>query len=119
MNAPADAAIRVREILDASVVARLHADVAEASALPNATYTSEEWLELERRHLMWPMWMLAGFESQVPGPGDALPVTVAGCPIVLLRQRDGTITAFHNVCRHRGAVIVAEPCRKLAALTCP
>ncbi|MBT5432122.1 MAG: aromatic ring-hydroxylating dioxygenase subunit alpha [Alphaproteobacteria bacterium] len=109
----------VRTMLGEEALARLRADVSQGSALPNIAYTSAAWLELERRHLMWPMWMLAGFESQVRDPGDTLPVTVAGCPIVLVRQRDGELAAFHNVCRHRGAVIVTEPCRNLATLTCP
>ena len=110
---------RVRELLGEPALERLHADVAGGSGLPNLAYISAEWHDLERRHLMFPLWMLAGFESQIPDIGDALPVTVAGCPIVLLRQHDGGIRAFHNVCRHRGAVIVTEPCRGLAALTCP
>ena len=94
---------------------RLHA----GSALPNVAYTSREWLELERTRLMWSMWMLAGFESQIPETGDCLPVRVAGCPIVLVRGHDGGVAAFHNVCRHRGAVIVTECRRRLGALTCP
>ncbi|MEM7120341.1 MAG: aromatic ring-hydroxylating dioxygenase subunit alpha [Pseudomonadota bacterium] len=110
---------RVRELLGEAALVRLHADVADGSGLPNVAYTSSEWLDLERRHLMFGMWMLAGFDDQIPDPGDALPVTVAGCPLILVRQRDGAIRAFHNVCRHRGAVIVTEPCKGLAALTCP
>lgn len=110
---------RVQQLLGTDALQGLHADVASGSALPNVAYTSQEWLELERRHLMWPMWMLAGFESQIAGAGDALPVTVAGCPIVLVRQRNGEVRAFHNVCRHRGAVIVPRACKGLAALTCP
>ena len=110
---------RIADMLGTEALERLHADVEEESALPNIAYTSEKWLELERRHLMWPMWMPAGFESRIPEAGDALPVRVAGCPIVLVRRHDGSVAAFHNVCRHRGAVIVSEPSKKLAAFICP
>lgn len=109
----------VAKLLGDKALEGLRGDVSQGRGLPNVAYTSHAWLELERRHLMWPMWMLAGFESQIPKHGDALPVTVAGCPIVLVRGRDGAISAFHNVCRHRGAVIVTQPCKGLAALTCP
>ena len=34
-------------------------------------------------------------------PGDAIPVTVGDNPIVLVRNQDNSIKAFHNVCRHR------------------
>ncbi|MBN36505.1 MAG: hypothetical protein CMM46_17345 [Rhodospirillaceae bacterium] len=118
-SADRTAASRVTDILGAEALIRLHAGVDDGSALPNVAYTSNDWLELERRHLIWPMWMLVGFESQILAPGDALPVRVAGCPIVLVRHHDGSIGAFHNVCRHRGAVIVTEPCSRLAAFTCP
>jgi len=107
------------ELLGDDALARLRAETSQGRGLPNMAYTSDTWLEHERRHLMWPMWMLAGFESQISEPGDALPVTVAGCPIVMVHRRDGGIAAFHNVCRHRGAVIVTEPCKGLATLTCP
>ncbi len=108
-----------RELLGEAALAGLRADVSQGHGLPNMAYTSDAWLEHERRHLMWPMWMLAGFESQIPDPGDAVPVSVAGCPLVLVRSHGGKIAAFHNVCRHRGAVIVTEPCKGLATLTCP
>ncbi len=110
---------RVADLLGAGALRRLRAGVEEGAALPNVAYTSGEWLDLERRHLMWPLWMLAGFEDQIPNRGDALPVHVAGCPVVLVRRHDGAIGAFHNVCPQRGAVIAAGPRSGLAALTCP
>ena len=114
-----DVTSSVVALLGAEGLAGLRAEVGQGRGLPNVAYTSEDWLALERRHLMWPMWMLAGFESQIPDAGEALPVTVAGCPIVLVRRREGAIAAFHNVCRHRGAVIVPQACKGLATLTCP
>ena len=40
-------------------------------------------------------------------------------PLVILRDNDGEIRVFHNVCRHRGAVIVPEKCSGQRVLTCP
>jgi choline monooxygenase len=40
-------------------------------------------------------------------------------PIVVVRDRNDIIRAFHNVCSHRGTKIVAEPCRRLSMLVCP
>jgi phenylpropionate dioxygenase-like ring-hydroxylating dioxygenase large terminal subunit len=49
----------------------------------------------------------------------ATPSTIlAGLPIVLVRQRDGSIRGFHNVCRHRGCLLVTEPQAARPLLTC-
>jgi choline monooxygenase len=40
-------------------------------------------------------------------------------PLLLLRDNDGAVRVFHNVCRHRGAVMVDKPCRGQRMLTCP
>ena len=89
------------------------------SGLPNHCYTSDEWLRAERERLFARTWMLAGFQHDIPRPGDVQPVTVAGMPLLLLRDREGEVRCFHNVCRHRGTTLVDGPCRSLQALTCP
>jgi len=47
-----------------------------------------------------------------------VPVLVAGAPIILAND-NGTIRAFHNVCRHRGAQLVSEKCTKRRTILCP
>ncbi|MBT6511580.1 MAG: Rieske (2Fe-2S) protein, partial [Rhodospirillaceae bacterium] len=89
------------------------------TCLPNACYTDAEWLKLENERLFARTWMYAGCLDQLAQPGDAFPTTIGGKPVLLVHGRDGEIRAFHNVCRHRGAVLVDKPCKGLAALTCP
>ena len=64
-------------------------------------------------------WVFVGFAHAMRNPGDVVPVTVAGQPLVLVRGRDGEIRAFHNVCRHRGTTLVSEACHVDRLLTCP
>ena len=117
---PDDEALgRLERLIGRDALERIEAPLEEAGALPNAAYTSDAFLELENERLFARGWTLAGCAHQIPGPGDGLPVTVAGLPLILLRNREGEIRAFHNVCRHRGAQILAEPCRGKPALTCP
>lgn len=52
-------------------------------------------------------WLVAARADEIPQPG-ALPREVAGRPIVLTRDEAGAIAAFHNVCQHRGALVVAQ-----------
>jgi phenylpropionate dioxygenase-like ring-hydroxylating dioxygenase large terminal subunit len=44
-----------------------------------------------------------GLSCLLPNPGDWMTHDYAGIPILLVRRADGTLGAFLNVCRHRGA----------------
>ena len=112
--------MNVDDVFDAKFRERLAKPTGEGgTCLPNACYTSKDWLALENERLFARTWVYAGCLDQVPEPGDVLPTTIAGSPIILLHDRDGEIRAFHNVCRHRGAVIVDEACKAQTVLTCP
>ncbi|HLY58507.1 MAG TPA: aromatic ring-hydroxylating dioxygenase subunit alpha [Stellaceae bacterium] len=71
--------------------------------LPSEFYTSAEIFALEKERIFSREWVCVGRESDLPGPGDSLVVDVAGESIVVLRNEDGQLRAFYNVCRHRGA----------------
>jgi len=104
---------------DAETLRSFDAPDGRGRGLPNHCYTSAEWLARENTRLFARTWMLAGFCHDVPDRGDACPIEVAGMPLLLLRDNDGAIRVFHNVCRHRGAVMVAQPCKGRRLLTCP
>src|SRR3546814_10355258 len=40
-------------------------------------------------------------------------------PLLLLRDHDGALRVFHNVCSHRGLRLVTEPCRARGLIRCP
>ena len=48
-------------------------------------------------------WVPVCVADEVREPGDFLVVEVAGRSLIVCRNRDGELRAFHNVCRHRGA----------------
>ncbi|HXA69427.1 MAG TPA: aromatic ring-hydroxylating dioxygenase subunit alpha [Stellaceae bacterium] len=102
-----DAARRVRE------------PIKTARPLAGAAYTSEAYHRLEMERVLGRSWTGVGFAHQVPNPGDAIPVTAAGLPAIVLRDRAGEIRVFHNVCRHRGSVILSEPVSGQPTLRCP
>ena len=97
---------------------RLDRPVAEGSALPNLAYTCPDYYQLEQQTLLHGNWVFAGFAHQLHTVGDMQPVEVAGQPLVLVRDENATIRAFHNVCRHRGAKLVSE-CRNSRKFVCP
>lgn len=67
-----------------------------------------------RRH-----WIYVGVEPQVAEPGDCFVYTFGNDSIVIARHDDGTIRAFHNVCRHRGARLVADDVTSVGNIVCP
>jgi len=90
-----------------------------AHGLPPEAYTSDAFFAVEKERLFAQAWVFAGFAHELAKAGDAVPVTVAGQPLVLLRDRDGGMRAFHNVCRHRGALLVDAPGNVGRVITCP
>ena len=74
--------------------------------LPRAAYVAPDWFSCEQA-TVWAMnWVMLGRVADLP-KGRMRAVQVAGAPVLVCRDAKGTITAFHNVCRHRGA----ELCR--------
>ncbi len=92
---------------------------AVARGLPPAAYTSEAFFELECERLFARTWVFAGFVQDVAQTGDVWPTLVAGKPVMLVRSDSHTVRAFHNVCRHRGHLLVDEPCREVRKIVCP
>ena len=81
-------------------------------------YTSRAYMEAEQRDL-WPhVWLLAGFESDLPEPGSYFTHEVGRESVVVLRQEDGEIRAFHNVCMHRGNRLIEPGMGKVRGITC-
>ncbi len=106
-------------MLDISLFDQFDQPDAVRHGLPALAYTSDDFLGLENRHLFSKHWVLAGFAHELTKPGDLQPVQVAGLPLFLLRDGDGEIRAFHNVCRHRNLKLVdaAGNCGKM--IRCP
>jgi phenylpropionate dioxygenase-like ring-hydroxylating dioxygenase large terminal subunit len=71
--------------------------------LPAEAYTSENWYERERKELFGKTWAFAGMVEDVKDPGDYITVQSGNASLVVLRDMNGRLRAFHNVCRHRGA----------------
>ncbi len=75
--------------------------------LPREAYLGDEAFRREREAICFREWFCVGREEEVPAPGDYLLVEVAGECLLLVRDRDGTLRAHYNVCRHRGSQLVA------------
>jgi Rieske 2Fe-2S family protein len=88
-------------------------------ALPQQFYNDPDVLAFDRESVFGTSWLLAGFEAEVPDPGSAMVFAVGRGSVIVLRDRDGTLRAFHNTCRHRGSQIMPAGSTKISRLTCP
>jgi phenylpropionate dioxygenase-like ring-hydroxylating dioxygenase large terminal subunit len=78
------------------------------SVMSRDVYTDPVRFELERDRVLARHWLIAGRSSQVADPGDWITFEGHGETVVITRQSDGSLAAFHNVCQHRGPAIVGE-----------
>ena len=74
--------------------------------LPPTAYTTADWFEQEQATLFGPRWALVGSTDDLASPGDYVTAVVGKAPLVVIRGDDGELRAFHNLCRHRGMVLL-------------
>jgi nitrite reductase/ring-hydroxylating ferredoxin subunit len=67
-----------------------------------------EFYELEREAIFKRAWLNVGRVELLPRTGSYFTkeLAVANTSIIVVRDRDGTVRAFHNICRHRGNKLV-------------
>lgn len=86
--------------------------------IPSSRYTDPAFFEQERQK-MWPrVWQFAAREEELPEPGDYIVYENVGRSFIIMRQDDGSVRAFGNVCMHRGRKLKTED-GWTAQLQCP
>lgn len=103
-------------------IAELRANVsvpfARARAMPKAVYTSAAFAKAEQEHIFARDWLCAGRADALAEPGDYLTMTIAGEPVIILRDRDGALRGMSNVCRHRMSTLL-EGRGNVRSIVCP
>ena len=91
------------------------------AGLPRSWYTDAALYELELENIWTKQWVYLCRAETLETPLAYRTFTLGTQPILLLRDGDGLLRAFHNVCRHRGSVLCSEPSGRLNAklLVCP
>ncbi len=90
----------------------------EAQPLPAPVYTSQEWYDKEMETIFFKEWLQVTRLEEIPKPGDYVRIDIAGEPLIVLRDNDGTIRTLSASCRHRSSELVEGKgnCRRLV---CP
>ena len=103
----------------AAVAGGVDCDIEQARGIANGAYTQPGFLAYERDQVFAPTWACIGVGHDVVMPGDVKPIDFMGLPLILLRDADGGVHVFHNVCSHRGVRLVEQPMRVKRTLVCP
>ncbi|MBR9827133.1 MAG: aromatic ring-hydroxylating dioxygenase subunit alpha [Oceanospirillales bacterium] len=93
--------------------------LAEAAGMPNTVYIDDSLFELERDEVLGKTWAAIGYSSDLPNNGFAKPVDFMGLPLAIMRNRDGEFNVFHNVCSHRGMILLTEETEVEGMVRCP
>ena len=91
----------------------------EARGLPNEHYISEAVYQEEKHQVLFKNWASLDVGKSIPDAGDAKPIDFMGMPLLIVRDRDGSIGVFQNTCRHRGMILVSEPTKIRGVIACP
>jgi Rieske 2Fe-2S family protein len=76
--------------------------------LPGNTYTDPTIFELEQENIFEKMWFCAVRSADLPDAGNFRTVQIGRESVLVTRSRDGSLRAFLNICRHRGAKLCVE-----------
>lgn len=91
--------------------------VDEVVAIPASNYTDEDRFEQEKERIFKRLPLMVAPSCELPEPGCYKAMDIAGIPVLVTRQKDGTAQAFLNSCTHRGNP-VAQGSGKATRFTC-
>ena len=92
--------------------------LAQGYTLPASWYTDPDVLALEHERIFRRSWQYVGRADQVAKAGDYFSCRAGDVPLVVLRDREGALRAFVNVCRHRAHEVV-QGAGTRSSLQCP
>ena len=92
---------------------------AVARALPPWVYRHPEMTRLELERILKPSWQIACHINSIPNPGDYLTLEIGPESVLVLRNRERQVVAFHNVCRHRGTRLLDGQGQCPSHIVCP
>jgi choline monooxygenase len=80
---------------------------AVSPALETRLYRDPEVLEQEQLRIFARTWQFACHVSQLPEAGGYITTSAGVEPVLVIRDDDGELRAFRNVCRHRGSRLLS------------
>ncbi|KMM85367.1 choline monooxygenase [Pseudomonas taetrolens] len=109
----------IANLIPVHILETVLAPIEQAHGLTNDFYTEQPYFELDRDQIMGRNWACIGFASDLPTNAYVKPVDFMGLPLLIMRNREGQVQVFHNVCSHRGVKLVQEAGAIQGMIRCP
>ena len=90
----------------------------EIRTLPWSWYVDPAVLQLEHERIFRRYWQYVGRVDEIAEPSSFHTSRVGDIPVLLVRDREGELRAFLNVCRHRGSIVCKGSGRR-ETIQCP
>lgn len=88
-------------------------------ALPRELYLDDGVYQDDLDQIWHREWIFACHTIEIKKPGEFTTLQIGDYPVVIVRDDQGNINAFHNSCRHRGSRLCSAEKGKSARLVCP
>lgn len=82
-------------------------------------FTDADLFALEMKHIFEGNWVYLAHESQIPQVNDYYTTWIGRQPIVITRDKTGTLNAVINACAHKGAMLCRRKQGNKGSFTCP
>lgn len=87
--------------------------------LPVEAYLSQQWFDKEQELIFSKTWQFAGFREELEAHGDYITVQAGLNNIIIIVDETGQLSAYHNMCKHRGAQLLRAVGNTKKIITCP
>ncbi|MCA0257529.1 MAG: aromatic ring-hydroxylating dioxygenase subunit alpha [Proteobacteria bacterium] len=91
----------------------------EGYSLEQKFYTDADYYKLDLEMIWYRDWLFVGHDCEIPKAGNYFTVQIGDYPVIIVRDRSGTVRALNNSCRHRGSRVCTQDKGASAKLVCP
>ena len=78
-----------------------HENASASLSLKAEAYTDPAWHLVDLQEIIAKTWQWVCHVEKLRDPGSYVTIEIAGQPIAIVRDREGGLRAFYNVCKHR------------------
>ncbi len=101
-----------------TVLKGYHTNPAQSFSMNKAAYTNPDWYAYEQQHLFNKTWRWVCHVEKLRSNSSYLTIEIADQPIAIVRDADGVLRAFYNVCQHRAHQLLSGE-GTVKSIVCP